>query len=162
MAVDMFLKLDGIEGESRDSKHKGEIEIESFSWGVSNSGSAAHAGGGGGAGKASFQDFHFTKQVSKASPRLFLACASGQHIPQATLTCRKAGKEQAEFYKVTLSDLIVSSYEQQGASSSDALPVDQFSLNYSKIEIEYRAQEPDGSLGAAVKAGWDLKTNTKA
>lgn len=162
-AVDYFLKIDGVEGESTDDKHKGEIDIESFSWGLSNSGSAAHgAGGGGGAGKASFQDLHFTTPVSKASPVLFLACASGEHIPKAVLTCRKAGgRSQVEFYKVTISDLLVSRYEQAGSTTSETVPTDSFSLNFAKIEVEYRPVSADGSLGAAVRAGWDLKANTK-
>ena len=90
-AVDYFLKIDGIPGESTDSKHKNEIDIESWSWGEANSGSHAY-GGGGGAGKVSVQDFNFTMHVNKASPKLFLACATGQHIKEALLTCRKAGK----------------------------------------------------------------------
>ena len=87
MAFDAFLKLEGIEGESTDRTHKGEIEISSFSWGVSNTGSSG--GSGGGAGKALLQDFHFTMPTSKASPNLMLACATGRHSQQATLTCRR-------------------------------------------------------------------------
>lgn len=162
MAVDMFLKLDGIDGESTDKGHKNEIQIESFSWGASNSGSAAHGGGGGGAGKASFQDFSFTTRVSKASPRLFLACASGEHIKSALLTVRKAGGEQQDFLKVTMSDLLVSSYKAEGASGADApVPVDQVSLNFAKIQVSYSPQRPDGSLEGAVTAGWDLQKNVK-
>src|SRR5687768_12512993 len=100
-AVDFFLKIEGIDGESTDDKHKGELDIQSWSWGVSNMGTAGH-GGGGGAGKASFQDIHFSTHVSKASPKLMLTCATGEHIKKATLVCRKAGKEQQEYYKVTL------------------------------------------------------------
>src|SRR6266542_976170 len=95
-AVDFFLKLEGVDGESADSKHKGEIDVESWSWGESQSGTHG-AGGGGGAGKVSMQDFHFVMKVNKASPKLMLACATGQHIKEATLTCRKAGKDQQEF-----------------------------------------------------------------
>lgn len=155
MAVDMFLKLDGIPGESQDSKHKEEIEIESFSWGLSNSGST-HVGGGAGAGKAEFQDLHFVSRISKASPKLFLACASGQHVQEATITFRKAGAQQVEFLVYKLSDVLVSSY-QEGGSSGDILPMDAFSLNFSKIEISYKEQKPDGSLGGEITAGWDLK-----
>lgn len=155
--VDYFLKIDGISGESTDDKHKDEIQIESFSWGLSNSGSAAH-GGGAGAGKAAFQDFSFVTQVTKASPKLFLACASGEHIKQAILTARKAGKGQQEFLKVTLSDLLVSSYQTEGAGG-DVVPTDQVSLNFSKIEVSYREQKADGSLGEANLAGWDIKAN---
>lgn len=161
MAVDMFLKLDGIDGESTDKVHKNEIEIESFSWGASNSGSAAH-GGGGGAGKVSMQDFSFTTRVSRASPQLFLACASGEHIKSALLTVRKAGGQQQDFLKVTMSDLLVSSYKAEGSSGGDAdVPTDQVSLNFAKIQVSYSAQRPDGSLEGAVTAGWDLQKNVK-
>src|SRR4051812_11312285 len=103
-ATDYFLKLDGIEGESQAKGHPNEIEISSFSFGASQSGSFA-AGGGGGAGKVRMQDFHFTVPTNKASPKLFLACANGQHIKKATLTCRKAGKEQQEFLKYNFEDV---------------------------------------------------------
>jgi type VI secretion system secreted protein Hcp len=159
-AVDFFLKIDGIPGESADSKHKDEIDIQSFSWGVTQGGTFSH-GGGGGAGKATFQDLHFTMRVSKASPKLMLACADGEHIKKAVLIARKAGKEQQEFYKVTMSDLLVSSYQTGGSSSGEVLPVDQFSLNFAKVEVEYKVQNVDGTLGAATLAGYDIKANKK-
>ncbi len=159
MAVDYFLKIDGIDGESTDSKHKNSIDVQSWSWGETQVG--AHAsGGGGGAGKVSMQDFHFVMQVNKASPKLFLACATGEHIKKAELLCRKAGKEQQEYLKITMSDLLVSSY-QTGGSSGDVIPVDQISLNFAKIEWEYKEQKVDGTLGAAAKAGYDVKSNKK-
>lgn len=160
MAVDMFLKIDGIKGESRDSKHKDEIEILSYSWGLSQSGTTAF-GGGGGAGKVQFQDFHFTNAVSKASPSLFLKCATGEHIKEATLTVRKAGGEQQDFLIIKLNDALVSSY-QSGGSSGDNLPTDSVSINYAKIEYTYKEQKEDGSLGGDVSAGWDLKANKRA
>lgn len=155
-AVDFFLKIEGIDGESADSKHKGEIDLESWSWGAHNSGSHA-SGGGGGVGKVSMQDFSFTAHTSKATPKLMLACASGEHIKKATLVCRKAGKDQQEYLKVTFTDLLVSSYQTGG--HGDAMAADQISLNFAKIEYEYKEQKPDGTLGGAVKAGWDLKAN---
>src|SRR5215470_11993047 len=100
MAVDMFLKLDGIEGESKDHKHAGEIELLSFSWGVSNSSGLACAGGGGGAGKASFHDFAFVKRVDSATPQLMLHCATGEHIKTGLITVRKAGEKPTEFLKI--------------------------------------------------------------
>src|SRR3981189_3517926 len=102
--VDYFLKIEGIPGESADSKHKDEIDLESWSWGVTQGGTMAY-GGGGGAGKASFNDFHFTMKVNKSTPKLMLACANGEHIKKAVLTCRKAGKDQQEFLKYTFTDL---------------------------------------------------------
>jgi len=159
-AVDYFLKIDTIDGESTDDKHKGEIDLESWSWGETQSGTSSGQGGGG-AGKVSMQDFHFVMKINKASPKLMLACATGQHIPKAVLVCRKAGTEQQEFFKVTMSDLLVSSYQTGGSGHSDIVPTDQISLNFSKIEFEYKEQKPDGSLGGAVKAGYDLKANKK-
>ena len=156
--VDYFLKIEGIEGESSDSKHKGEIEIESFSWGETQTGTSSH-GGGMGAGKIQMQDFHFVMRVNKASPKLFLACASGQHIKSATLTARKAGKDQQEYLKVVFSDLLVSSYQTGGSGHGDVVPLDQIALNFSKVELEYKEQKPDGTLGGAVKAHWDIKQN---
>lgn len=159
-SVDYFLKIDGIDGESHDSKHKGEIDLESWSWGCSQSGSSA-GGGGGGAGKVAMQDFHFVMKVNKATPKLILACASGQHIKNAILTCRKAGGQQEEFLKYTFGDVLISSYQTGGSGGSEIIPTEQISFNYAKMEIEYKEQKPDGTLGGAIKAGWDLKTNTK-
>jgi type VI secretion system secreted protein Hcp len=160
VASDYLLKLDGIKGESTDSKHKDEIEIESFSWGATQSGTFA-SGGGGGAGKVSFQDFHFTTRVNVASPNLMLACATGQHIKSAILTVRKAGKDQQEYYIVKMTDNLVSSFQSGGSEGSGVMPTDQISLNFAKIEFEYKMQKADGSLGAGVKGGWDLKQNVK-
>lgn len=157
--ADYFLKIDGIEGESTDDKHKNEIDVLSWSFGASNHGTHGR-GGGGGAGKVSFQDFNFTIQACKASPKLMLACASGEHIKKAVLVARKAGKEQQEFLKITLSDVLVSSYSVGGAGGS-SIPQETFSLNFAKVEYEYKPQKADGTLDAAVKAGWDLQTNKK-
>jgi len=153
--VDYFLKITGIEGESPDTKHKKEIEISSFSWGASNSGSAAF-GGGHGSGKVSFQDFHFTLKLCKASPKLMLACANGEHIKDAILTCRKAGKEQQEYLIVKFTSVLISSY-QTGGSAGDIIPMDSCSFNFNKIEVEYKEQKEDGSLGGTVKAHYDMK-----
>jgi type VI secretion system secreted protein Hcp len=159
-AVDYFLKLDGIDGESQDSKHKNEIDVESYSWGETNSGDAAHRGGLS-AGKVSMQDFHFVMRVNKATPKLFEYCATGQAIKTAELTVRKAGKEQQEYLKIKLSDLIVSSFQHGGSSGEGLIPTDQIGLNFSKIEFEYKEQKADNTLGGSVKAGYDLKQNKK-
>ena len=154
--ADYFLKIDGIEGESADAKHKGEIEIQSFSWGATQTGTGA-VGGGGGAGRVQIQDFHFVAQSSKASPKLFLACATGEHIKKAVLSGRKAGgRDQQEFLTFTLTDVLVSSY-QIGDGTQESRqelkiqpgPTDQFSLNFSKIEFELNGQ----------RAGWDVRSN---
>jgi type VI secretion system secreted protein Hcp len=157
--VDYFLKIDGIEGEATDAKHGKEIDIDSWSVGLTNSGEAGSRGGLG-SGKAVFNDFHFVMRVSKASPKLFEACACGTHVKSAILTCRKAGGEQQEYLKYTFTTLLISSY-QAGGSTGGVIPTDQISFNYAKMEMEYKEQKPDGTLGGAVKSGYDLAANKK-
>jgi type VI secretion system secreted protein Hcp len=158
MAVDMFLKLDGIKGESKDHKHKDEIHIESFSWGMNQTG--AHAtGGGGGAGKVSVHDISCTKFVDKSTAALMLHCASGKHIKSGLITVRKAGDKPLEYLKVTLEDILVSSVQEAGHGSD--LLTENVTLNFSKFKVEYQEQKPDGSGSPAGDMGWDVKANTK-
>ena len=157
-AVAYFLKLDGVPGESKDAKHPGEIELESFSWGESNIGAAA-GGGGGAAGKVQVEDLHVVMKESKASPLLFLTSVSGRLIKQAVLTGRKAGKAPVEFLVIKLTDVVVSSYHTGGGTA--AAPDDQVSLNFGKIEFAFTAEGPDGKPEAPVKVGWDVKRNVK-
>jgi type VI secretion system secreted protein Hcp len=158
MAVDYFLQIAGVEGESTDAKHKGWIDVDSWSWGETRPAAPA-GGGGGGAGKVQVQDLHFTSRVSKASPKLFLACASGQHFKEAKLVGRKAGKSQQEFLTWTFTDLLITGYQTSGAEDGEILPTDQVSLNFAKLKVEYRTQKADGSLDAPVSGGWDVKSN---
>lgn len=159
MAIaDYFLKIDGIQGESKDAKHKNEIQVESYSFGETNAGTH-QSGGGGGAGKVSMQDFHFVMKINKATPKLFLACATGQHIPVATLTCRKAGKTPQPFLEVKMYDLLVSSFQTGGAGGGDILPMEQISLNFAKIEMKYLEQDEKGITKMAGEAKYDLKQN---
>ncbi len=158
--VDYFLKIDGVDGESTDDKHKGEIQIESYSFGGTNSGSFS-SGGGGGSGKVSLGDFQFVKKIDKSSAKLLVACTTGEHIKHATLVCRKAGKDQQEFLTIVLSPVLVSSFQEGGSAGTDIIPADQVGLAYGKIEFKYKEQKPDGSLGGEVIGGWDVTTNKK-
>ena len=155
-AFDYFLKIDGIPGESTDAKHKDEIEVLSWSWGETQE-IAPSPGGGGGTGKVAMTDLHVSANISKASPQLLLACASGKHIKSAVLAGRRGGKAQAEFLTFSLSDVLVSAYQTGGATAE--APLDSISLNFSKIEMTYREQTAKGSLGPAIRVGWDRKTN---
>lgn len=157
MASDYFLKLTDIEGESQDSKHKNEIDILSFRWGAEQPGTSSY-GGGAGSGKVQIHDFYFTTATNKATPKLMLSCANGGHIASAVLTVRKAGKDQQEYLTYTMSNCIVSSFITEG-NGDTVLPVDQFKLNFGKIECLYKQQSDDGTLGGSVKAGWDVKGN---
>ena len=159
-ASDYLLEIDGIKGESADQKHKDTITIESFGWGATQ-GATRSSGGGGGAGKVTFQDFHFVKATDKSSPALLQAVASGRHIKKATLFVRKSGGDQQEYLKVTLEDCLVSSFK-AAPQAPGVGQTESISLNFTKIEYDYRPQLPDGSLGGAVHGGWDVKINKKA
>jgi type VI secretion system secreted protein Hcp len=152
-AVDYFLKLEGIEGESQDAKHKGEIQLDAFSWGAVN---PLDPGTGQSVGKVRVHLAQFRARESKASPKLALFCVTHERIKTATLVCRRAGKEQQEFLKYTFSPAAVASYDVEGDAKSDVVPVDKFSLSFHKIEIEYRPQNPDGTLGPPVKMAYDI------
>ena len=158
MAVDMFLKLDGIKGESKDTKHKDEIHIESFSWGLSQTG-AHGTGGGGGAGKVSVHDISITKFVDKSSAALMLHCCNGKHIANGLITVRKAGDKPLEYLKIKLSDILVSGVQHAGHGSD--LLTENVTLNFAKFQVEYQEQKPDGSGSPAGEMGWDIKKNEK-
>jgi type VI secretion system secreted protein Hcp len=154
VAESWFLKLDGVDGESRAVAHKGEIDVESWSWGVSNT--EPPGGGAGGAGRAQFREFQFVSRISKASPGLLRACATGSHHKHAMLTGeRMTGEGKAgSFLKYKLSDVVVTHVDQ-----SAEMPTDQFGLAYSKIEVSYFPQDDkSGKFGKAVTASFDLKS----
>jgi|SRR6476661_3217735 len=157
---DMFLKLEGIEGESQDDKHTDEIDVLSFSWGVSNAGSS-YAMGGSGVGKADFHDVSFAKFTDKSSCDLAMACASGKHIDDAVLILRKAGGEdQLEYLKYTFEDVFITSFQTSGSGGSE-LPTESFSLSYGKVSIEYQKQKEDGTGEKAGEMNWSLKKGKK-
>ncbi|WP_028067491.1 Hcp family type VI secretion system effector [Solirubrobacter soli] len=159
MPFDYFLRIDGIAGESTDAKHKGEIAVQTFLWGETQSGSPV--GGGGGAGKLNAGPLILTARASKASPLLLLACASGQHIKSAVLSARRsgAGKAQIDFLTITLNDVVITSFEVNANTENG--PVDEVSLAFAQIAVDYREQNADGSPGAVTHAGWDVKANKK-
>ena len=144
MAVDMFLKLDGIDGESADSKHKDEIEVLSFSWGVSSP--AAGGRGGLSAGKVSSNDLSIVKRLDTSSPQLIEKICQGEHISSGLLTLQKAGEKPVEYLKIKLTDILISGYS-TGASGGGE-PVEQVSFSFSGIEVSAAEQRPDGSIGS--------------
>jgi len=159
MAVDMFLKIDGIKGESVDHKHKDEINLLSWSFGATNQGTH-HVGGGGGAGKVNFSDITFTKHIDKSSPELLLHCANGKHIKSIELTCRKAGEKPVEYLKIKLQDALISSYN-TGGSNGEALLTEHVSINFGRIDFTYSPQKVDGSADVGIVAAWDIAKNAK-
>lgn len=161
MAVDMFLKVDGIDGESEDDKHKKEIDVLSWSWGLSNSGTT-HMGPGAGSGKVSVSDMTFSKYVDKATNNLIQACCNGKHIPEALLTVRKAGGETpVEYLKITMKKILISSYNTGGHADGLDRIEETVTMNFAQVKVEYTEQTAQGGAGGTSSAGWDIAANKK-
>jgi type VI secretion system secreted protein Hcp len=160
VAVDLFLKIPEIPGESQKDKHANEIDIQSFSFGASNTSNFAQGGAGGGAGKANFQDVSLVKWVDKTSPKLFQACAAGTHFKSMTFTSQKAGDKPLVYYTLELGDVMVSSISNSGAGEGDALH-ESLTLNYATIKFVYTEQKSDNTAGPKTEAAFDVRTNKK-
>jgi type VI secretion system secreted protein Hcp len=145
-AMEAFLRLDGIPGESRDARFKDTIDVLAFSWGVSAA-----------ATRPAFQDFSFSKRVDQASPLLLQRAAAGQAIPRATLSIRDAGKPQ-DFLVYCMTDVRVTSLATSGSAGEDR-PAEQLSLSYGTIFQTYRKQNPDGTLSPPFTGGFDILRN---
>ena len=146
MAQDMFLKIPGVNGESRDDKHKDEIDVLAWSWGMSQSGTVGH-GAGAGAGKVAVQDLSLTKFIDLATADLMQACCHGTHFPEAKLTVRKAGESPLEYLIVTMKDVLVSSVSTGGSGGEDRL-TENVTLHFAEIKVDYTQQLPAGGTGA--------------
>lgn len=142
MPFDAFLKIDGIDGESLDEKHKGEIDVVSFHWGITNPQR----------GPARLEDFQVVKSIDLATPAIFDAVCSGEHIKEAQLTLRKAGRDLQDFFKVTMEDVLITSQTPAGSTGGDAIPMEQIALSFGKVEVEYRQQDQKGTPGPWVKS----------
>lgn len=159
MAMDMFIKIGALQGESRDSKHANEIDVLAWSWGLSNSGSAQQ-GGGAGAGKVNVQDISFTKYIDKSSPDLLLAGCNGKHFDKAVLTVRKAGETPLEYLIITAEDLIVTSVSTGGSGGEDRL-TENVTINFARVKVDYKEQTATGGAGATPSMGWNIAENVK-
>lgn len=161
MATDFFLKLDGIEGESTMKGHEKEIDVDSLSYGLSHPAQVGVGGKGLSGGKTSFGEISFTKQTDKSSPKLFQACGSGTHIATAVFSGQKqTGGASLVYFKVTLNDVIVTSFQNSGANGS--LLHEALSFAYSKIQFQYVEQGSKGASAGQNMAGFDVLTNQTA
>lgn len=160
MAVDMFLVIKGLKGETKDQKYAKEhgIDIVAWSWGMSQSGTF-HMGGGGGAGRASFQDISITKWVDATSPNLIGKCATGEHFSEAKLVVRKAGGKQIEYIVIKLTEVMVTSVS-TGSGGEEKLS-ENVTLNFAKFDFIYTPQLKDGSGGAELNFAYDIAGNAK-
>jgi type VI secretion system secreted protein Hcp len=158
MAVDMFLQLDPIKGESMDKDHKDQIDVLSWSWGMAQSGTT-HLASGGGAGKVSVQDLSFTHYVDLASTYLMQACTKGQHISKGILTVRKAGGDAPlEYITITMEEVIVTNVHTGGSMGEERL-TENVTLNFRKFKYQYAEQEKEGGGGKKPEFGWDIAAN---
>lgn len=157
MAVDMFIKIDSIKGESVDHTHKAEIQVLAWSWGMSQSGTT-HMGGGGGAGKVNVQDISFTKFIDSSSPILMQNCCSGKHFKTATLVVRKAGDKPLEYLKIKLTEILITSLSTGGSGGEDRL-TENVTLNFAAFHLDYFPQKMDGSGDAAISASFNMAEN---
>lgn len=159
MAVDMFIKIGEVKGESRDKVHKTEIDVLAWSWGMSNSGTA-HLGGGAGAGKVNIQDLSLTKYIDKSSPDLLLACCNGKHYNEATLTVRKAGENPLEYLIIKMTDVLVTAVSTGGSGGEDRL-TENVTLNFAKVNVKYVEQTATGTAGDKPEMTYNIAENTK-
>jgi type VI secretion system secreted protein Hcp len=161
MAVDIFLKIDDIKGESADKQgHGGEIEVLTWNWGLTQSGTA-HTGTGSGAGKVNIQDITVSKFIDMSTPNLIKACCSGKPFGQALLTVRKAGgSKPVEYIKLKLITVIVSAVTTSGSGSDDR-QTESVTLNFAKCEYTYTPQTDKGDAGPAITVAWNIPANTE-
>jgi len=157
-ATDVFLQLEGINGESPDAQHKDWIEIRSYSQGFSNSG--VLGGGGGGAGKVSCGDVSVMKGIDLASPQLMQAVMTGKHIAKGTLAFRSAsGKGEVDYYTVVFDEVFITSVQQSDAASDGTRIMESVSLAAQKYSFSYRTQKADGSFDSAKTFTFDCVSN---
>lgn len=164
MAFDAFVKIDGIPGESQDSKHKEWIEIDSFAHGLSQPTSATRSDrGGGGVERVDHQDFSIIKKIDKASPLLALNCCNGKHIPTVMISLCRAGGDKVQYMEYKMEDVVVSGLRPHGVAKggNDTLPEEEVTFNYGKITWTYTQQTPQGTPGGNVAAGWNLQNNAQ-
>jgi type VI secretion system secreted protein Hcp len=155
-----FLKLDGIDGESQDTDHSGEIDVMSFSEGITNAGSY-DSGTGGNTGQAYYADLNLTKYVDKASPTLRQYCGLGTAIDKAVISCNKqAGDKKVEYLKVTLHNVVITSIQGSGSGGSTDPIMESLSLNFAGIEYDYTQQSNTGDALGTTHFGRDIQQNS--
>ncbi len=155
--VDMFLKLDGVEGESPDPAHKAEIQIEGFSVGAKHARDAATNMP---SGAAHWSPVTIKAKIDKSTPKLYQKLAKNEKIPTATITCRKAGKDQFEYFTVTLSEVLVVRVQSGDLEvGADKVPGCEFDLSYAKIEMKSKEQMATGPTSGPIVFVYNLGAN---
>ena len=160
MAIDVYLQIDGIKGESSDSTHVGWIEVTSAQWGVVQPKSAtASTAGGHTAERCEHKSIALTKLVDLSSPILMQTCSAGRTIPKARLEFLRADGDgkRVKYYEVELHNVLIGSMDQvvhEGSGLHDS-----FTLKFSKVKWMYTQQKISGGSGGNTAGGWDLSSN---
>ncbi|MBN1673524.1 MAG: type VI secretion system tube protein Hcp [Kiritimatiellae bacterium] len=160
-AVDMFVNIDGVKGESTDSSHTDWIDIMSWQHSVSVPGGTNSSSGTGrvSAGRADHADFSFVKRVDKSTPTLNGYCCQGRHIAEVVIDCAHAGGAQEVYYRITLKDVIVTGVSPSlDEATGDTFPTETVMLRYGEIRWEYWPSDAGtgARIGAKIEAGWSV------
>ncbi len=159
MATSRFMKLSGVTGESPLKGHEKETEVLSFAWGI-NHPSSVQSGTGASAGRTALQDFVCTAYVDNAYPSIVANCCGGKHFNEVTISAVKStGEGHETFMTWTFNDVLVTGVQNSG--TADAQDIITYCMQASKMKIEYKPQQKDGTLGGANTATWDIKMNQK-
>jgi type VI secretion system secreted protein Hcp len=158
MAVDMYWKIDGVDGESTDDQHKGWTELQSISHGVTQPTSGASGTGGRTGGRADFEPFTGVKEIDKSTPDLNIKCAKGEHIPKVEVHLCEAAGDKHVFMKYTMENVIVQSV-MPSCNAQDVKPMEIVSLLYGKLKWEYTELGDDGKPLGSTDRTWNLETN---
>jgi type VI secretion system secreted protein Hcp len=160
MAFDAYIKIDGIEGESTDSKHSGWIEATDCDMEINQTISeTASSAGGAGAGRADFSDFSFSKLLDRSSPKLAQACAAGTHFNNIVVELCRAGTEKIKFLEIKLTDSMISRIS---LTAGGEFPSETIGINYGKIQWTYLQQKREGGgIAGNIITGWDRRRNCK-
>ena len=153
MSNDIFVKIDGIEGEAQDTMHPGAIEVTSWNWNIRQE-ARYMSGSGGGAAKATVGDLTFIHCIDRATPNLAVFCFQGKRISQATLTMRKAGGTPFEYLKLSMYDVVITNVNPAGGGS---MAVETVSLSFTNMKQEYFLQSVSGGSLGAVTGIIDLR-----
>jgi type VI secretion system secreted protein Hcp len=163
MAIDVYLQIDGIKGESQDSGHQGWIELSSASWGVIQPRSATvSTGGGHTAERCEHRTLLLSKLADLASPILMQHCSMGKTIPKAKLEFMRADGDgkPVKYYQLDLENVMIASMEQMVSQGS--VLHDSIGLRFSKVKWSYTQQKISGGSGGNTAGGWDLAANKVA
>jgi type VI secretion system secreted protein Hcp len=160
MSTDIFLRIEGITGESQDANHQGWINVDSFTWGAMQPGNMG-VGGGGGAGKVQYRDLTVQASIDKATPAIMRYLSNGKHVSKLEVSVCKAGGSQIEYCRITLEDVLITNVIFHGATQRDLIGIS-YQFPAAKIKNQYWEQSANGGKGAESQSGWNIKENKEA